>query len=702
MRPAPSGKKMSSPRDKPPELGPDAISVLEGSTFMVSDTRGDVPEASVAGLFHEDTRFLHKFVLTVGGKETSVLTSDTVDYYSAAFYLTNPELPDIPTHGLSIQRSRFVGDGLHEKLTVRNHLNSSARTELRLACGVDFADLFEVKDRIPRKEGVTRTSHDAQRCLLVFEYDHHAFKAATRVHSTELGRIEGDDIVFDLDLGPREVWRTGIRVSVHIDEEIFEPLHEEFGESEREAGRVLAKWRDEVPRFEADLDLLRHVYEKSIIDLAALRLQAEVGGNDYSLPAAGLPWFMAIFGRDTLITSYQALWVGPDLAKGALLALASLQGKAMDDFKDEEPGKILHEIRFGELTVLGLKPYRPYYGTSDATPLWLVLLSEYWRFTGDEETAEELRSSAMQALEWIDRYGDKNGDGYVEYRTRSSQGLTNQCWKDSWDGVQFADGSLPEAPIASCEIQGYAYDAKVRMAEMADKVWKDAELAERLRTEAEELFDRFNRDFWSEERGGYYVLGLDKDKRRIDSMTSNMGHLLWSGIVPEDRARTIAQHLLSPAMFSEWGIRTLSEEDAGYNPIGYHTGAVWPHDNSIIAQGLVRYGYREEANSIAMAMLEAAAFTDHRLPEAFAGYPRRESRFPVRYPTACSPQAWATAAPFLLIRGMLGIDAEGGEITCDPHVPDDVGRVFLHGIHAFGTHYDVEATGTEGRVSPTA
>jgi glycogen debranching enzyme len=691
-----------APRDdKPPELGPDAVSVLEGSTFMVSDARGDVPAGAVGGLFHDDTRFVDRWELTLGGERPQVLTSGVVDYYSAAFYLSNPALDGLPAQSLSIQRFRFVGDGLHEKLTVKNHLNRPVTVELRLGTGADFADLFEVKDRIPKKEGESRTLRDQDHCLITYEYDHHLFRAATKVHSSAFGRIETDDLVFDLELGAREQWSTSILVSVHVDEQIMEPVHEEFGETEREAGRVLRKWRDEVPRFQGP-DLLRHVYQKSLIDLAALRLTADVEGNDYSLPAAGLPWFMAIFGRDTLITSYQALWVGPELAKGALIALAALQGTEMNDFKDEEPGKILHEIRFGELTTLGLKPHRPYYGTNDATPLWLVLLSAYWRWTGDDQTVKDLRGNAMRALEWIDRYGDLDGDGYVEYRTRSSQGLANQCWKDSGDGVQFSDGRIPEVPIATCEIQGYCYDAKLRAAELAERVWGDPDLAERLRTESKDLFERFNRDFWSDERGGYYVLGLDGHKARIDALTSNMGHLLWSGIVPEDRAKVVVDHLFADSLFSGWGIRTLSELDAGYNPIGYHTGTVWPHDNSIAAMGLLRYGFRDQVNRIALALFEAASYTDHRLPETFAGYARSDSRFPVRYPTACSPQAWATAAPFLLLRAMLGLDVRGGEVVCDPHLPERLGRVRLHGIHALGTHLDVEGTGTEGRVSPTS
>ncbi len=321
-----------------------------------------------------------------------------------------------------------------------------------------------------------------------------------------------------------------------------------------------------------------------------------------------------------MITAYQSVSFGPLLARGALLELASLQGKEHNDFRDEEPGKILHEIRQGELTKLGLKPHSPYYGTADATMLWLILLSEYWRWTGDTALVRRLAPNVQAALEWIDRYGDLDGDGYVEYRTRSRQGLGNQCWRDSSDGVQFADGRIPYLPIATCELQGYVYDAKRRVAELADGPFGDAALAVRLRAEASDLRERFNRDFWVESRGGYYAVGLDGDKNQIDSLTSNIGHLLWSGIVPEDRAGLVVRQLMSEAMFSGWGVRTLSTQDRGFNPIGYHLGTIWPHDNSLIAMGLARYGYREEANRIAIAQIEAASHFAYRLPEAFSGY----------------------------------------------------------------------------------
>ncbi|WP_346120891.1 amylo-alpha-1,6-glucosidase [Micromonospora coerulea] len=398
-----------------------------------------------------------------------------------------------------------------------------------------------------------------------------------------------------------------------------------------------------------------------------------------------------MFGRDSLITAYQTICFGPRLTRGALRTLARYQGDEVDDFRDEEPGKIIHEVRTGELTRLGIKPYDPYYGTADATQLWLILLSEYWRWTRDDELVRDLRDNVHAALRWIDQYGDRDRDGYVEYATRSPQGLGNQCWRDSWDGVQFADGTIPVLPIATCELQGYTYDAKLRIAELADSgPLNDPALAQRLLAEAEELRARFNRDFWIEDRGGYYAIGLDGDKRKIDSMTSNMGHLLWSGIVPEDRAAIVARQLMSDEMFSGWGVRTVSTADRGYNPIGYHMGTVWPHDNSLIAHGLARYGYRHEANRITTAMLDAAQCSNFRLPEVFSGYERTFSRIPVRYPTACDPQAWASGAPLLFLRTMMGLDARDGQLVLDPALPEGYGRMLLAGTNAFGKRWDIE------------
>jgi glycogen debranching enzyme len=685
--------------DKPPELGPDAVQILEGSTFVVSDAIGDMPEGVVAGLFHRDTRHVSKWELTIDGKRPVVLTSAPVDYYSASFTLTNPELPGLPAQSLSVHRFRLVGSGMRESITVENNLSRPIDVELRLTCGADFADLFEVKDRVGEKEGSYTVDTGSLDDTLSFLYENGSFRAGTWIRSTEPARIEGNDLVWDCHLEARASWTTGIRVSVSEEDAKREPTHGEFVASSRMADLVFEKWRAEVPSIEADIDVVEHIFRKSVVDLAGLRLTESYGGYEASLPAAGLPWFMAIFGRDTLITSYMSLWVGPELVRGALYALAALQGKDVDDFRDEEPGKILHEIRHGELTALGKRPHSPYYGTADATPLWLILLSEYWRFTGDGATCTELKRAALAALEWIDRYGDRDGDGYVEYDTRSAEGLENQGWRDSWDGVVFRDGSLPRRPLALCEIQGYVYDAKLRLADIAGLVWDEPDLADRLRQEAEALSKRFNRDFWTDERGGFYVIGLDGEKNQVNSKTSNMGHLLWSGIVPDERAEDIVQQLFAETMFTGWGIRTLSAENAGYNPIGYHRGTVWPHDNAIISAGLARYGFRDEANRLATAMFEASAFADYRLPEAFAGFPRSHGRFPVRYPTACSPQAWATAAPFLWLKTMLGMEPEDGKLVCDPRVPEEMGRVHLRGVHAFGKRFDVWGRGSSGEVA---
>jgi glycogen debranching enzyme len=698
-------------RPRPTELGPDAIAVLEGRTFMLSDSRGDVAPGSVGGLVHEDTRFLSRWELRLDERSLSLLKSAPADYDSAAFFLTNPDTPRLRAHSVAVRRQRLVGGGALEQIAVFNTASESISCELRLLCGADFADLFEIKSGVRDRSGSIAVA--AGRRSLRFRYQVPDFLAETtiqverseiveaateRVVADAPPRMEGTDAVWALELPPRCLLLTLVKVGVQVNNVTFEPVAEGFGGRQQPVERPLSGWLERTPHLEAESALLTSVFRQSVVDLAALRIRGDLLGESYVLPAAGLPWFMTLFGRDTLITSLQTLWVGPGLARGALHLLGALQGTRVDDFRDEEPGKILHEVRSGELTRVGEKPHSRYYGTADATPLWLILLSEYWRFTGQDEFVLRRWDKVAAALAWIDRYGDHDGDGYIEYQTRSREGLGNQCWKDSWDGVQFADGTIPHLPIATAEIQGYVYDAKLRVAELARRLRADVRLAAQLEREAEELYARFNDDFWSDDRGGYYVVGLDGDKRRIDSLTSNMGHLLWSGIVPEERARLVAGQLMSDAMFSGWGVRTLSTDDRGYNPLGYHIGTIWPHDNAIVALGLARAGFRDEANRIALAQLEAAAFTGYRLPEAFAGFERWVSRFPVPYPTACSPQAWAAAAPFVFVQAMLGLEARDGELRLDPRVPEEIGRIDVRRVHAFGAEWEVEAVGVRGDV----
>lgn len=688
--------------DEPPELPSDAVAVLEGSTFLVTNGAGDVPSGSVAGLFHEDTRLLSTYVLTVDGQPLRPLSVAQNDHHVASLFVTNAGSPSIGPHLLSVRRDRRMAHGFREEVQIRSHAHEPLRFVVSLEFAADFADLFEVKDaKIAREGAVGVRVTDAGR-LVVVSYANGRFDAMTAVAFDRPARVEGTTASFDVEVPPRGLW--GVRIVIRWWEDPLPALavHEDgpLQETEREAERSLRRWRDRAPSLRAGWEPLERIYGRSVADVAALRLHLEVADGECEVPAAGMPWFMALFGRDPLLTSYEMLLVAPQLARGTLVTLGALQGERVEDFRDEQPGKMMHELRFGRLTALGRKPHSPYFGTVDATPLWLILLSELWRLSRDDALVRSLWSNATRALNWIDRYGDLDGDGYVEYATRSPQGLANQGWKDSWNAIQFADGRQAGPPIALCEVQGYVFDAKMRTAELAERVAGDERLAERLRREAGELRERFNDDFWLDERGGFYALALDHAKRPVDSLTSNVGHLLWSGIVPSDRARALADRLCSDELFSGWGVRTMSTAEAGFNPVGYHTGTVWPHDNALVAEGLARYGFRAEAGRIACGILEAAEHLGSRLPEVFAGYARADTEVPVRFPTASSPQAWASAAPIHLLRVMLGVAVGEDGIDVDPAVPPSLGRIRWEGVRAGSRRFDVTAAGREGTCEP--
>jgi glycogen debranching enzyme len=659
-------------------MAKDTISILDGSTFLVSDLRGDIDASpdQAHGFFFRDTRFLSQWRLTANGSPLEVLSTDENQYFMAQFFLVPPTgtVNENPT--VSVIRKRSIGDGFHEDVTVINHGGEPLEFELRLDAGSDFADLFEVKDALAKKG---ETSARVESDTLVLAYRRDDFLRETRIRASRESDLDERGLSFRLSIEPHSEWNTCIFVQpVTTSAKAIKYRHDD-DEAKPNIGMSLAEFLANAPQLETDWDPLEHVYERSLIDLAALRFETTLFPKQ-PMPAAGLPWFMTVFGRDSLLTSFQALPFVPELAETTLRVLARYQATEVDDFRDAEPGKILHEIRFGELTHFDERPHSPYYGTADATPLFLVLLDELERWTGNTELVRELEPAARAALEWIGRWGDRDGDGFVEYERRNTEtGLENQCWKDSWDSIRFSDGTVAQGPIATCEIQGYVYDAKVRTARLAREIWRDEKLADRLEHEAEELKRRFNEDFWLEGRG-FYALALDGDKRPVDSLTSNVGHLLWSGIVPDDRAELLAEHLLGDALFSGWGVRTMAEGEGGYNPIRYHNGTVWPHDNSLIAHGLARYGFRQEAARVALATLEAAAFFRYRLPEVFAGYRRGRTSFPVEYPTASSPQAWATGTPLLLLRVLLGLEPEGDELRSEPHLPETIERIELTGI----------------------
>ena len=647
------------------------VSILEGDTFVVSDRLGDVDSSpdEPHGLFTRDTRYLSKWRLTVDGRSPRLLSTDDVNYFSAQFFLVPPDGTVYDDSAFSIVRKRAIGTGFHEDVTVMNHTPDPLELDLRIEAAADFADLFEVKDALAKQGTHYERIEDGQ---LVLGYRREGYVRETWISSSAPdGEISSDGFRFKLRIEPHGEWATSFDVLIGV--HVYGKATNGKGAAKQNMHGRLDEWVGSAPKLSSDWRTLELSYERSLVDLAALRFYPPLM-PDLALPAAGLPWFMTVFGRDSLITGYQALPFTSELAETTLRVLAIRQGTRIDHFRDMEPGKILHEVRFGEMTAFEERPHSPYYGTADATPLFLILLDETVRWLGDPSLAREFEQQARAALMWIDEHGDRDGDGYVEYERRNAEsGLENQCWKDSHNSILFADGSNSSLPRATCEIQGYVYDAKVRAARLAREVWDDPALADRLEREAAELKRRFNEDFWIADRE-YYALALDGEKRQVDSLTSNIGHLLWSGIVDDDKADAVARHLMSERLFSGWGVRTMAVGDGGYNPIGYHNGTVWPHDNSLIAHGLYRYGYRAEAARIAYAILEAAAYFHHRLPEVFAGYPRESTYFPVEYPTACSPQAWASGTPLLFVRTLLGLEP-GFEQS--PHLPEGIGRIEL-------------------------
>jgi len=655
------------------------VQMLEGNTFVVSDERGDI-EASATdptGLFSFDTRFLSTWVLTVNGQRLTALSTDDVQYFQTRFFLVPGTGTVYVDAKLSVIRLREVGDGFHEELRVLNHDSEPAELAIRIDAASDFADLFEVKDAL-RKKGQYQAQVAGQSLLL--SYRRETFARQTCISSSEPALIEPGGLEFRITVPAHGQWKTELNVVASGGAPGGFPADPAGITGQRRVRRDMArgleKWLNKAPSLNCDWQPLERIYRCCLTDLAALRFTT-LTMPDRALPAAGLPWFMTIFGRDSIFTSLQTLPFTPELAAATLLALAERQGTRTDDFRDEDPGRIMHEIRYGELTAFEERPQSPYYGSADATPLFVVLLDEYERWTGDTKLVADLEHAARAALAWIDDYADLQGNGYVSYQRRNAEtGLENQCWKDSWESVSYRNGDLPGFPRATCELQGYAYDAKVRAARLARLVWKDPEFADRLERQAADLKRRFNRDFWVPD-GGYFAAALDADGRQVDSLTSNVGHLLWSGIVAKSKARALARHLLGPRLFSGWGVRTLAEGEARYNPIGYHVGAVWPFDNSFIAWGLRRYGFAPEAARIIDGVLSAAAIFDGRLPEAFGGYPRSATRYPVRYPTACSPQAWSTGAPLLLLRVALGLQPAGGKLIVDPALPTLIGHLEL-------------------------
>ncbi|MEV5764702.1 glycogen debranching N-terminal domain-containing protein [Micromonospora sp. NPDC052213] len=674
-------------------MSADLVRILDGGTFVVSDSNGDIVASPTfpTGLFSFDTRFLSTWQLSVNGERLQALTVDDLEYYETRYFLVPVAPSPLIEPELSVIRQRSIIGSMHERLTVLNHEREPVHVCIRVDASSDFADLFEIKD-VRQKKGSYYTRIE-NGCLRL-GYQRGTFRRESVITSDPPAHVDERGLTFTVRLEPHSQWAAEIRVeTVGPDgRDIRMALQGRPGRTRPQMRHDLEAWLRRAPRLECDNKSLATAYQRGLVDLAALRFMPLIAGGE-SVPAAGLPWFMSIFGRDSIFVSLQALPFVPGLAATTLQVLGALQGSRLDDFLEEEPGKILHEVRYGETVAFAEQPHSPYFGAADATPLFVVLLDEYERWTGDVALVRHLEPVARAALGWIDEYGDIMGNGYLWYQRRNKQtGLDNQCWKDSWDSISYHDGTLPGLPRATCELQGYAYDAKMRGARLAREFWNDPAYADALEAQAADLKRRFNHDYWVADRE-FYALALDTDGRTVDALSSNIGHLLWSGIVEESRAGAIAAHLAGPELFSGWGVRTLAKGEGRYNPVGYHVGTVWPFDNSIIAWGLRRYGFAEQAGRIAEAIIDAAQYFRGRLPEAFAGYERELTRYPVQYPTACSPQAWSTGTPMLLLRTMLGMEPHAGRLATDPVIPDRIGRITLCGVRGRWGRADVSAGG---------
>ena len=660
------------------------IAIKDGDLFFLSEPGGDVPLARghALGLYYHDCRFLNGYTLTIGGLKLELRASSTENKHTAKLQFCNPGVQldgrRLPKHSVEIHWSRIVSSehlALFDTIDLQSLTSEPIRFFLTVNFQSEFEDLFAIRGMAQANRGRLHPP-EWKNGALCFLYD-----GADRINRQLMIQFsplptstQYEGVSYEIDLAPNS--RRQLQISLFVSES---------------ANRTAIKSRTQAPlpektRIRSDDEFFNEVMDRSLGDLDMLRSSS---GN-FGYFAAGVPWYVALFGRDSIITALQMLAFDSQIAEQTIRLLAHHQGKEVNEWRDEEPGKILHELRVGEMANLNEIPHTPYYGTIDAPPLWLVLIGRHAAWTGDLRVFNELRPHIEAALNWIEHYGDFDHDGYVEYQCKSEKGLSNQGWKDSADGIVNADGSLGIPPIALVEVQAYVYEAKVAIAALYRRTGDDKR-ATILEKEAQQLRDRFNRDFWIND--GYYALALQDRKQRVAVLSSNAGHALWSGIADADRAKQTVDHLLSPEMFSGWGIRTLSAAVSRYDPLSYHLGTVWPHDNSIIAAGFKRYGFDDAAVRIFSGMLDAAShFKAHRLPELFGGFAREEYGAPVSYPLACEPQAWAAGAIPYLLTTTLGLEPEAFDRRLRivrPMLPKNVNRLEIYDLRVGSASVDL-------------
>ena len=637
------------------------LTLIDGKTFLSTTVAGDITPSGApdVGLFHDDTRFLSQLELKIGGQRAVVLSSSTEKTFASRIELTTGSIAlrdslDLPENTVHIRREQLLaGNVLFDKLALENFHLTPIELVVEIAFDADFVDVFQVRGCVRQRHG-----HYFQplvgKDFLIFPYRGlDEIERHTQIRfSPPPNEIRDRVVRWELKLQPLKKLDLGFTVVAHVGElrkrrTAAEP---DFFSSLRQRREAFSAWEQSSTQFKSNNEVFDEALLTAVGDFHALQIPE---GRERII-AAGIPWFATIFGRDSIIAAYQSLPLNPQLAVDTLRVLARYQGTRNNEWQDEQPGKILHEFRSGEMTRCGEMPFGPYYGSVDSTPLFLILLGETFNWTADETLVRELLPAAYKALNWIDEFGDLDGDGFVEYYRRSARGLINQGWKDSWDANMHRDGTVAQPPIALAEVQGYVYDAKYRMASLM-RAFGDVSTADRLKREATELARRFEKSFWRQGIG-YYAMALDVQKKPLDVISSNAGHLLFTRMIPRERMRAVTARLMQPDMFSGWGWRTLSQQERVFNPLSYHRGSVWPHDNSIIAHGMALNEFREPAQKILTSLFQTAMnFRDYRLPELFCGVQRGEFDEPVHYPVSCSPQAWASGAMFLILSSVLGL-----------------------------------------------
>ena len=678
----------------------EAVVIKDGNLFFLSERDGNVPltPGHGFGLYYNDCRFLNGYELTIGGRKAEVLVRNAERDFMATLGLFNPDLRfdgrDLLKHSVEIRWERVTSGeqcALFDSITFQNLTSEPIRFPLTLSFSSAFEDIFTIRGVYAGERGTIHPPAWDSDDVLSFRYDgaDEIDRELAIQFSPRPEKMEQAAARFVIELDPIE--RRQLLISLFVSSSEMparDRQRERPGRLKTNAEENHNRWLRKKTGIETDSLLLNRIMDRSLRDLGMLRNEL---GKDVTYFAAGVPWFVCLFGRDSIITALQTLAYDSRIAGQTIRLLAKYQGKELNPWREEAPGKILHELRVGEMAHLNEIPHTPYYGTIDATPLWLVLVGKHAAWTGDIGLFNELRPQIEAALNWIDKYGDKDGDGFVEYECTTEQGLVNQGWKDSGDGIVNADGSLATPPIALIEVQGYVYEAKREMAALYRRMG-EIERADQLEREAHELRARVNRDFWVSD--GYYALALQgADNSQAAVLSSNAGHACWSGIAEKEQAKKVADRFLSHEMFNGWGIRTLSADALRYNPLAYHLGTVWPHDNSLIAAGFKRYGLDEAALRVFDGLKEAAMhFEAGRLPELFGGFAREDYGIPVSYPVACQPQAWSAGAMPYLLTTLLGLEPDAFEYTLRivrPTLPQGVNRVEVHGLEVGKSRTDL-------------